>query len=262
MNGHISPSQLSMWKKCPRLWAYAYLDGIRLPPAGAQHLGSSFHKAAEVQNVQKVTTRTDLPADELEDRYADHFKSIPPSEIEWEDDKPEKVYDDGARLVRLFAVTAAPKTQPVAVEQRVEIPTDGPPIVCVIDVIDETGAVRDYKTKGRAASSDEAANSEQLTAYTAAHDFQFGHPPAKVALDIFVRPSKTRPTGFHESQESVRTGAQVAIWLDDAKAVVSQMEHATETGLFPYAPADSWACSEKFCGMWKFCPGGAKRRGE
>ena len=260
MKDHISPSQIGMWKKCPRQWAYAYIDGLRLPPGGAQHLGSSFHKAAEAQNAQKVTTKTDLPVDELQDRYSEHFRSIPESEIKWEDESPTKVYDDGAALVGLFAVTAAPRTQPTHVEQRVTIPTDTLPIVCVMDVVTEDG-VRDYKTKGKAPSAGEADSSEQLTAYTAAHDFAFGHPPSKVVLDFFVRPSKTKPTGFHDSQESRRTAGQVSIWLDDAKAVVSQMAHAADTGLFPYAPGDSWACSKKFCGYFDICPGGAKRHG-
>lgn len=258
---HISPSQISMWKKCARLWAYVYLEGKKSPPAGAMHLGSSFHKAAEAQNIQKIVTRKDLPADELQDRYSDAWKAVPESEIAWEDERPDKVYDDGARLVGLFAVTSAPRLQPVAAERRVEIPTDNAAIVCVIDVIDENGTVWDFKTKGKSPAPDEAHNSDQLTAYTAAHDFAFGHPPSAVALDFFIRPSKTKPTGFHDTQTTVRSAEQVSIWLDDARAVVSQMEHGIETGLFPYAPADSWACSEKFCGAWKFCPGGARRHG-
>lgn len=261
---HLSPSQIAMWKKCPRQWAFVYLEGRKAPPSGALHLGSSFHKGAEAHNRHKLTTLRNLPVDELEDRYSQAFNAVPRSEIEWEGESADQVYDDGAKITRLFAATSAKEIQPTHLEQKVLIPLEAaeplPPLLTVLDVIDDEGRVVDYKTKGKAPSADEATNSEQLSAYALAHKSAFGLLPTSLLLDFFVRPQKSRPTGFHEQQPTTRNQAQVDIYLDDLRAVAGQMAEGQRTGLFPYAPADSWACSAKFCGFFAICPGGAARR--
>lgn len=261
---HLSPSQIAMFKKCPRQWAYVYLEGRRVPPSGAQHLGSSFHRSAEAHNVHKVATKTDLPVDEVEDRYSAAFKAVPESEIAWEDESPKRLYDDGAQMVRLFGATSAKEIQPTHVEQKVLIPLESeeplPPLLTVLDVVDDRSRVIDYKTKSRAAPADEAANSEQLSAYAIAHRSAFGAFPSALLLEVFVRPQKTRPTGFRDTQTTTRGDAQADAYLQDLRAVASQIEHGRRTGLFPFAPADSWACSPKFCGFYAICAGGASRR--
>jgi CRISPR/Cas system-associated exonuclease Cas4 (RecB family) len=264
---HLSPSQIAMFKKCPKQWYFAYVLNMRRPPSGAQHLGSSAHKSFEAHNKFKVKTQNDLPVDELQDRYSDAFKSVARSEIQWEDESPDKVYDDGSKIVTLFSVTAGPRIQPLLVEQRIEIPIEPleggesvPNLVTVLDLVDDQQKVHDYKTKGKTAPGGEADNSDQLTAYSLAHKFKFGHLPSALALDIFVRPMKTKPAGFYEEQATTRGDEQVEIYKQDVRAVASTISHSTKTGLFPYAPMDSWACSEKFCGFFAICPGGAARR--
>lgn len=261
MKPHISPSQLATFRTCPRLWAYTTLEGKRVPPAGAQHLGRSFHAAAEAHNRHKLATRTDMPLDEIEDRYAQAWKDTDPSEIQWDGEQPEKVYDDGAVITRLFGATSAREVQPVLIEQEVIIPAEVP-ILCRLDVVDEQSRVLDYKSASKAPSADAAEDSDQLTAYAAAHQVATGHLPSAEVLDIFVRPLKTSPLGRRFPITTNRSEEQVAIWLDDAKATVSQMKHAESTGLFPYADPSSWKCSEKWCGFWNQCPGGAARRSQ
>lgn len=267
MRSYLSPSQISMFKKCPKQWYFAYVLGMRRPPSGAQHLGSSAHKSFEAHNRFKLQTRDNMPVDELQDRYSDAFKSVAHSAIQWEDESPDKVYDDGAKIVTLFSVTSAPRIQPIAMEKRVEFPIESldggaavPNLVTVIDLVDDQQRVIDYKTKGKSADRAEADNSDQLTAYALAHKVAFGELPAGLMLDIFVRPMKTKPTGFHEEQPTTRGEDQVEIYKQDVRSVASSMAHDVKTGLFPYAPMDSWACSEKFCGFFSICPGGAARR--
>lgn len=263
---HLSPSQVAMFKKCPKQWYFAYVLGKRMPPSGAQHLGSSAHKSFEAHNKFKVRTRENLPADELADRYSQAFKSISPSSIQWEGEDPDRVYDDGQKIVGLFSETSAKSVQPVVVEQKVVVSISEPdaepvpPLFTVLDVVDEEQRVIDYKTKGKTPPADEAHNSDQLSAYALAHLTQFGAPPKELRLDIFVRPMKTKPNGSYQEQVTTRGEDQAEIYKSDVRAVASQIGHAAKTGLFPYAPADSWACSEKFCGYFAICPGGAARR--
>lgn len=263
MSDHLSPTQISTWKDCPALYEQVYVHGRRQAPSGSMHLGSSFHKAAEAHNRHKVSTRTDLPMDELEDRYTDAFRAVPSSEIHW-DESADDVYDDGAKIVRLFGQTSAREVQPVHVEQRVLVPLEAdeplPPLLTVLDLIDDKGAIRDYKTSGKAPSAGTAADSEQLTAYALAHKSAFGHMPSALVLDYFIRPQAKRPLGFREQQPTTRGEGQLGIYLQDVRAVASQIAHARQTGLFPYAATSSWKCAEKFCGFWKTCPGGEARR--
>lgn len=267
MKSHLSPSQISMFKKCPKQWYFAYVLGMRRPPSGAQHLGTSAHKSFEANNRQKIQSRIDLPFDELQDRYSDSFNSIGRSDIQWEAESPDKVYEDGQKIVTLFSITSGPRVQPTVVERRITIPIEPlaggdpvPDLVTVLDVVDDQQRVIDYKTKGKTAMRDEADNSDQLTAYALAHKAAFGVPPRELRLDIFVRPMKTKPTGTYEEQATTRGEDQVEIYQQDVRAVASTIAHSKKSGLFPYAPMDSWACSEKFCGFFSICPGGAARR--
>lgn len=263
MKDHISPSQVATFKRCARLWAYTALEGRREPPSGARHLGSSFHRAAEAANRAKLRTRQTMPIDEIEDRYAEAFREVPPSEIQWGEDKRDKTYDDGAAIARLFGATSAREVQPVLMEQEVIVPADdfdGLPIVCRIDLVDEHGRVIDYKTTSKAPSADSAEDSDQLTAYAAAHRVQFGHLPSALVLDYFVRPLKQTPLGRRFPMPATRTDGQIGIWFDDLKATTSQMRHAEGTGLFPYADPSSWWCGPRSCGFFNECPGGAARR--
>lgn len=264
MRDHLSPTQLSTWKDCPALYERVYIEGKRVPPSGAMHVGSAFHKGAEAHNRFKVETFKDMPADEILDHYSQAFKAVPESEIVWDEEKPEKVYDDGAAITRLFANTSAKEVQPRLVEQRILVPVPAPdplpPLLMVLDCVDEHEVVRDYKTKGKAPSAGEADNSEQLTAYALGHTTAVGHPPSALVLDFFVKPTKGRPLGLRDRQQTARSEAQIGIYLGDVRAVASQIQHAERTGLFPFAKADSWKCAERFCGFWTTCPGGAARR--
>lgn len=263
MKDHVSPSQVSTFKRCARLWAYTALEGRREPPSGARHLGSSFHRAAEAANRSKLETRETMPIDEIEDRYSVAFRETDPSGIQWGEDKRDKTYDDGAAITRLFGATSARETQPVLMEQEVIVPPDefdGLPIMCRIDLVDDQGRVIDYKTTSKAPSADSADDSDQLTAYAAAHRVQFGHLPSALVLDYFVRPLKQTPLGRRFPMPATRTSEQIGIWFEDIKAVTSQMRHSEGTGLFPYADPSSWWCGPKACGFFNECPGGAARR--
>ena len=262
MKDHVSPSQISTFKTCPTLWKYTALEGRRLPPSGAAHRGSSFHKATEAHNRLKVIDRVGLAADAIEDAFTQAWRNVPESDVSWDDERPNAIYDGGAKMARLYAATSALEIQPTHVEQEVLIPAvgDGVPVLCRLDLVDEQGRVIDFKTTGKAPGSDDAHNSDQLTAYAGAHTVKFGHLPSALALDFFVAPSKTRPTGLRAFQPTKRDELQVAAWRSDVAAVTSQMRHAEQTGMFPFAPSDSWKCSDKWCGFFNLCPGGAARR--
>lgn len=257
----LSPWAISQFKTCPRLFYYAVVENRRVPPAGATHMGKAFHKSAEGHNRFKLKTRKDLPRDELHDHFTEAWLEEPESEIRWEGETPTRLYDDGHKLVDLFAVTSAPRIQPELIEHKVAMPiTSEITLSGRLDLVDDKQTIHDYKTAAKRPQADAAEDSDQVTDYEILFRHALQRPSSGFVLQHFVRPNKSHPLGFFEAQQSERTSAQLDIRRGDILAVASQAAHAMSTGLFPYAPADSWKCSAKWCGFYEICPGGRARR--
>lgn len=267
---HLSPSSLRRWQKCPEQWRRYYVLGEKnFPPSAQQHLGKSFHSSVEANHRQKIETRTDLPLDELQDRFVEAFNELPRNEVLWEDEKPDDMKDDGTKIVKVYAKQIAPTVQPILVEHSVDTPIDSfddpddlelPPMRTILDVVEDTGAIVDFKTTGKKPGEGTAASSDQLTAYANARRHETGEMPPSVRLEVLIRPSAKFQFGRHETVYGLRAPHQIEIWLRNVKAIASQMQHALRTGLFPYADSESWACAASQCAFFNSCPGGRARR--
>ena len=262
---HLSPSAVDTWITCPRRWMYRYVSKIRTPPSGAMHLGSSFHSAVETNHRQKISSREDLPLDVLEDRYGDVFDK-PTQDVDWSGEKRSAAKDDGVAMIRAYRKEVAPALQPSVVEQTVLIPLNTsfgetlPPLMTVLDLVDETRRITDFKTTSKQPDPDDANASGQLTAYDVAHRSAFGVPSSGQELIHLRRPLKTKPFSEVFKQPTTRSDEQVGNYLRHVQAVALQISVGVQTGLFPMADPKSWACSAKFCGFFSICPGGSVRR--
>lgn len=262
---HLSPSAVDTWVTCPLRWKFRYVDKIKTPPSGAMHLGTSFHTAVEANHGQKIASREDLPLDVLQDHYGDAFEH-PEDDVDWTGERKSAAKDDGAAMVRTYHREVAPSLQPAAVEQAVLIPLQTangdilPPLLTQLDLIDESRRITDFKTTSKQPDPDAANASGQLTAYEVAHRSAFGAPSAGQELIHLRRPLKSKPFSEVFRQPTSRSDEQVGNYLRHVHAVGLQISVAVQTGLFPMADPNSWACSAKFCGYFAICPGGAVRR--
>ena len=73
MIDHLSASQLSRFTRCAEMWRRQYIEGDIVPVGAAAHIGQAVHKAAEINFRQKIQSRTDLPADVLQDAAVQEF---------------------------------------------------------------------------------------------------------------------------------------------------------------------------------------------
>lgn len=73
MIDHLSASQLSRFTRCSEMWRRQYIEGDIVPVGAAAHIGQAVHKAAEINFRQKIQSRTDLPADVLQDAAVQEF---------------------------------------------------------------------------------------------------------------------------------------------------------------------------------------------
>lgn len=241
---HLSHTQIGMWLRCPRQWYYRYIEGLKIPPPGAIILGSSYHIALAVNFIQKIETEVDMPTDDVLDAYSDSFDKRVCEEniIDWEDQNPGVVKDQGAGLVKIYQKEQAPKVIPIEVEQEYKATIANTELVGIIDLIKNDFVVADHKTSVRAYNQDDVDRDIQATCYA----FLLGIP---IDFEFHVA-VKTKQPKIQIVQTS-RTQKDIAWWVD----MVTDISKLMKTGIAPPNP-NGWHCSPKFCGYWQICHGG------
>lgn len=248
---HISHSSISTFLRCPRQWAFAYLEGLRRPPGVALIKGSAVDKGLSFNLEQKIASRVDLPKSDVlevtEDAFrADVDRNGGHSEIDWNGGNMAKGLDSAIGLTDLHMTRHAPHIQPshVQLELHRTLP-DGRDFVGHLDFIEESGVVGDWKTGGKRMGQSAADSDQQPHAYAylldRPIDFTFYR-----AID----------TGTRRDTEVLTTGRDnVAVaWYEESAKEVSA---AINSGIFP-PNTNGWHCSPKFCGFYAGCMSGQK----
>jgi hypothetical protein len=118
--------------------------------------------------------------------------------------------------------------------------------------------IRDTKTSGKSPTKSLmdgnsqpgiADDSDQLTTYAMASLILDGKLPDLMALDYLVY-TPARHDLKYVVTKTVRDMNDVNVFLNRFANAV----HAYKRGIFTPAKADSWQCSEKYCGYWALCP--------
>lgn len=251
MIDHLSPTQISMFLRCPKQWEYRYVKGIKIPPSGAMVLGSAYHEGL-AERFKYVIRRREQPAPSLvidafdtaferirsEHLVKDEEENLPFDDIQWEQD-PDYLKDMGIELVQAYDKGVAPYVAPVTVEEREVIIVGDVPIHLITDLTTKTKTI-DHKVKGRRFSEDDLRQSLQGTIYYMAtmKPLEF-HVALKTKTPTII----IQPTSRSKDDESFCARQIRKVW------------QATQTGIFP--PNDQgWHCNEKWCGYWNLCKGG------
>jgi CRISPR/Cas system-associated exonuclease Cas4 (RecB family) len=239
-----------------------YLEKERPPPVLAILKGTGMHAAAETNFKQKLESHEDLPMPDMIDAAVAAFESeiqktgitlTKPEKAVGQDASIEAAKKDLLQFVAGFAVYQAPHYQPVELPEltvRIPVPRSTHDLLGKIDIIAEIDnkpgrRIRDWKTSKRKKSAVDAAETAQLTFYSAGHQVLFSEPPADVGLDNLVITSKgvTR-------QELVEQRDK-----DDFAVLASRlnaMEQGVKAGVFLPAPEGSWYC--RSCVFAQTCP--------
>lgn len=267
---HYSPSQLKMFLRCARQWAYRYVEGLIIPPGAALVVGSSVHVPAGEYHTRGLrlgnewnhhAARDQMGVDEAEDLAASEFdrRAV---DVPWEQEEeaPGKAKDRAVAMARVYVEAVAPTTgRPLSVEERVEVQPEGEPwsLVVVPDLVaeeDDTGAeiVRDLKTSGKApngagkgAAQVGEDHRRQLAAYAYGRRAVTGRDPQGAAID------------FVWSNKSGAQSASAPVVLTDGDALelfdqLREMHRAVEAGIFQ-RNTDHFLCTPRFCGYFDRC---------
>ena len=251
---YMSPSQLDMYCRCPKQWAFRYIDKLIMPPDIGLSKGSSVHEAAKINGSQKIVSHADLPVKDVVDAAVQDFHSRE-GDIELNADEKSlgkdtvlgNAADSVAGFTTLYAAEVSPAYQPTVVEQKFRIETSGVALAGIVDMIDDRKSVVDFKTAGRKKNQGEADCSMQLTAYAAAHRSITGEQEEDLRFEVLVENK-----GGHKSQRLVTTRT-----ADDFTALAARMNAisaAIQAGSFTPALPGSWWCSKRFCGYADRCP--------
>lgn len=259
---HIfSPSQYSMYKRCPKQYYFRYVCGMKSKPGVALIQGSSVHKGAEVTHQRTIDTGTPLDLKDAKDAVADTFENRRLEIEDWEDKDPGMIKDQTLGHFEIYYQTAVPLINPVKVEASFAIKFGTVPVLGFIDLVDkvkdlegvteplfenvpvpEVEVVSDLKFTGKQWSSQQLRHDPQLTFYAHAE----GTPRVRIDFLLDLK-SGTR----YVAKRSTRTPRDVKQLTEDLEETVDYIKR----GVFPRVLPSEWKCTPKWCGYYEKCRG-------
>lgn len=255
-NPHLSASQINQYLDCSLAYRFARIDGVK-PEfiADALVFGTVMHRVIEFYHHQRMlgdkpslmdTTRM------FEELWTKSAKDN--QDIRYKEGTDFESYLINGKSQLATYYTQFPETgfEVVALEQAFSFHVDGLPlpIIGAIDMIEQdeggTVIVSDFKTTGRAYSTDEIDNNFQLTVYQMALKANgFANKELILRLDCLVKTRKPKLEQYYsirtEEDEKRAVKKMLSVWDGISKGV--------------FIPNDnSWKCKTccycEHCSKW------------
>ncbi len=240
-------SSITMFLKCPRQYMYRYMMGLVLAPKAALTLGKAFDKGVNANLIQKIESKQDAPLELMIDTFSDAFEKESEFTI-WDEEKPGDQKDLGIKMLGIYHKEAAPKIQPVSVQDSFRIETDqGYALGGTLDLVDDKNIIRDTKTAAKSYQEDAVSDSIQATMYDFAHEVKTGKKATGFAFDVVT---KTKTPKYQEIKGEVTSFQRERMFES-----INIMHKHINQGDFQYAPEGQWYCSKGWCGYWDLCKG-------
>lgn len=242
---HVSATQIGMYQRCPRQWAYRNILKIKSPPDAAILCGSGMHYAAEVGMIEKTKTGADPKPDDSADAARDYVRDefATGEVILSEKDTRGGITDKAVRLSRKWAEDAAPMVEPLEVEQEFDTIIEGVKVVGRFDVVTSTSIV-DWKSSSRAPVRTNLTNSPQTELYS----FVSGR-----AMEFIYVIDSVRNGARVQREELAMHEVEQARAL--TKSTVADVAAGMASGIWP-RNRTGWHCSPQKCGYYRRCMAG------
>lgn len=255
----LHQSMLSMFLRCGQQFKYRYIDGIKIMPGFALHIGSAVHGLQEYELGYKVNHMGSLiPEDEAQDVCRNVFEEkirengLKLDETEraiGEKKAKGQAVDTAVKLASLYHRGLAPIIDPID-ETHIEMPWQveyegfGFDLAGTMDVVTKDG-IRDLKTSSKTPNQNDVDNNDQLSMYALAHTAVKGALPKSISYDSLVKNKIPKI----DIKTTTRTD-------DDLNRFVSKIEafgDAYKKGVFLPASQQGWWCGPKWCGYYDMC---------
>lgn len=248
---HLSYSSIKCYLDCPANFKFRYIDKLPTKPSPALIFGSAWH--GTVETFIRSAKKPDL-LKTWQDNWGKQLETN--QDIEWGDDTPESICNDGVKMaqsaeIQALLSTLKPKRvgEDIWIEKKVELHVPGVsiPIIGYIDFIGEDGIPGDFKTSARSWSDDQAANEMQPLFYLAALN-QAGIPTPgfKFRHYIFVK-TKTPKVQVFETIYTINDLVFLFKTISNVWDAIQKEAFCENSG--------TWLCGSKYCNFWRFCRG-------
>jgi putative RecB family exonuclease len=172
--GYLSVSQVSKYLKCARQYEFRYVAKMKETKNGSLIMGSAFHKGMQDASIRKVIDGEILSTADVLDIYSDSFEYHKENdEIDWGEDDPGKVKDDGSQMLSAYyeqlgqAITPMVDMEglPMVEKKHTFEIVPGLKVLGFMDIITADGFIRDYKTSSKSPSKNIIDEKMQLPVY-------------------------------------------------------------------------------------------------
>jgi len=290
--GYLSPSQVTMFLKCPHSWELAYVQGKVRKTVARMFQGIFVHNATEAVLKGRLETGT-LPTLELAtDTFSDSFEKSKGLIEDWEDEEEGAVKDTGIKCTRAYYDEAAPDATPVSVEKTftaVIRSSDGKFKLPILGRIDseqvqahtetEYQEIRSKLMALKPASEDGAKTAgfskEQMAVIKKPlrihdlkvvtdkwspgdleNDLQFAlYAGSEHIPDVQVDQVVKGRAKVPRPRYEKLTGVITSKQVKHVEQVTEGVARSIALGHFPMTDPSNWWCGEKWCSMWRHCRG-------
>lgn len=247
MTDKISFSQLNMALRCPYQYYLRYVEGLKIPPDGAQARGQAAHNtllsdkkftenptegllSARMQGeVWTIDQTIDTFNDKIEARKYD---------VEWSDDLPyEDARRTGQEAVKEYHKFAR-DLEPQGVEVEFSAELLGVPLIGYIDLVTEAYNA-DLKVRKRKMDLS-VSELMQLGIYNL-----HNHKPYAMIHSMIIR-AKGVEVVTHNIEAKNLPDERIKRYLETFMRM-------REKEIYPPCSPDNWSCSPDFCGFYKLC---------
>ncbi len=256
---HLSANSITKYLQCGKKWWFKYVMGLSEQYGADATLGRAWHSGAlEANYKQKIVTHTDLPADEMEDRFMEAWRGEIADETPVYDKDKDQTQESMEKLGRQITAehhkAIAPKVKPALIEHKfvVSLGENHPyDLMGYLDLVEEDGTIVDSKSwsPSRASGVKNAPEKDvQMSCYAFARRQETGKPEGGLRYDVIVK-NKTPKALQIVTSRSVR---QLEAFAD----LVGDVTRGIKAGSFP-ARTDGWWCAKKWCGYHTRCKHGS-----
>lgn len=248
---YLSPTRLMMFERCELQYHFRYILGIKSLPGIALHRGGSVHEGIEFNLKHKIETGQLKPLSEVKDLVSDTFDKKVEEEgvVEEEKENIGSAKDSAIRLSELHYTDRAPMIVPVEVEKGIAATIEDMRVEGWIDIV-EKDKIIDTKTRSKALSISDLDRNTQFIFYSYALKLEGNEIPFQ--LDALI------DTKVPKVQSEIISYDNMDYELLHLR--VANMKKALDAGDFRPCDSSSWICTPKFCGYFKDCAFGRRKR--
>lgn len=244
---HISASQISKYRTCPRQWRYHYIDKLKRVPNDNLIIGSGMHAGIEFNLRQKIETKKDCDPEDSKAAAVEATRALAGDGfVSWDGLTINDIEQQVIYLVDAHHRLVAPSIQPAYVEHafRVHLGDDFPvDLLGFIDVITTDGLVIDHKSWGKAKYQAWVDKDMQATAYSFAYRSTFQQIERGIRFDAILKKSYR-----YAPLSTTRNNTQIRWWLRQIEDIVAAMQAGND-----WPNNDTFLCNERYCDYWSIC---------